>query len=59
MPRGGKTIPKDDQHQHFGDGSTEAELELEPGEHTLCLQFADGAHVATGLTDEVTVTVTE
>ena len=55
----GEVIPNDDSHRHFGDGSTEAELELEPGEHTLCLQLGDGTHVATGLTDEITVTVTE
>ncbi|WP_114594048.1 DUF4399 domain-containing protein [Euzebya pacifica] len=39
------------------DGSTSAELELEPGEHTLCLQDGDGEHTALDLTDEITVTV--
>ena len=29
----GEIIPSDDTHVHFGDGSTSAELELEPGEH--------------------------
>ncbi len=53
----GETIPKDDTHQHFGDGSTTAELELEPGEHTLCLQAGDGAHAALDATDTVTITV--
>lgn len=53
----GEAIPKDDSHVHFGDGSTTAELELEPGEHTLCLQLADGDHVATDITDEITITV--
>ena len=56
----GEVIPKDDNHLHFGDGSTEAELELSPGTHTLCLQAADGAHVALagdGMTDEITITV--
>jgi hypothetical protein len=42
----GEVIPKDDNHRHFGDGSTEANLELTPGEHNLCLQAADGAHIA-------------
>ncbi len=56
----GEVIPKDDNHRHFGDGSTIADLELAPGEHTLCLQAADGAHVAlegNGLTHEVSLTV--
>ena len=43
----GSVIPSDDQHLHFGDGALEAELSLSPGEHTLYLQFTDGAH--TGL----------
>lgn len=55
----GEVIPKDDQHRHFGDGSTQAELELEPGEHTLCLQVGNGAHEALAPTDEITITVTE
>ena len=42
----GEVIPTDEQHLHFGDGSLEAELTLTPGEHTLHLQFADGAHTA-------------
>ena len=31
---------------HFGQGQMSAELSLEPGEHVLRLQFADGAHIA-------------
>ena len=42
----GEVIPADEQHLHFGDASLEAELTLTPGEHTLHLQFADGAHIA-------------
>jgi hypothetical protein len=42
----GEIIPTDEQHLHFGDASLEAELTLAPGEHTLHLQFADGAHAA-------------
>lgn len=56
----GKVIPKDDNHRHFGDGSTEADLELTPGTHTLCLQAADGAHTALegrGMTHEISLTV--
>ncbi len=29
---------------HFGDGSNSIEIELEPGEHYLCLQIGDGEH---------------
>lgn len=53
----GETIPADDAHLHFGDASTSATLELEVGEHTLCLQLGDGAHTATDLTQQITVTV--
>jgi hypothetical protein len=56
----GQTIPKDETHLHFGDGSTETELDLPAGEHTLCLQAADGAHTALsgeGMTHTITVTV--
>ena len=42
----GLVIPTDEQHLHFGKGQTTATLELPPGEHTLRLQFADGAHIA-------------
>lgn len=56
----GQTIPKDDAHLHFGDGSTSAELALTPGQHTLCLQAADGAHVALdGLQHSIAITVSE
>ena len=53
----GEVIPKDDHHVHLGTGQTETELTLEPGEHTLCLQAADGAHTALDITREVTFTV--
>jgi len=41
----GQEIPIDMRHIHFGKGQTEASLELDPGEHTLRLVFADGEHV--------------
>jgi hypothetical protein len=56
----GEVIPKDDSHRHFGDGSTEADLELASGTYTLCLQAADGAHIALegeGMTDQISLTV--
>lgn len=54
----GQTIPSDDAHLHFGTGATEAELELAPGSHTLCLQAGDAAHTALDLTDTITIEVT-
>jgi hypothetical protein len=53
----GETIPEDANHLHLGDGSMETEVDLPPGQHTLCLQAGDGAHVALDLTDEITITV--
>jgi hypothetical protein len=44
----GQVIPNDEKHLHFGKGQTELELKLAPGEHTLTLQFADGAHRSYG-----------
>lgn len=58
----GTVIPKDDAHIHWGDGSLNGELILEPGEHHLRLQFADGAHTALEgeqYRDEIIITVTE
>lgn len=53
----GQVIPQDDNHRHYGKAQTEATLELAPGQHTLCLQAADGAHNALPLTNEITITV--
>lgn len=53
----GETIPSDDQHIHYGTGQTDGVLDLEPGEHTLHLQVADGKHKAMDLTDTGEVTV--
>jgi hypothetical protein len=38
-------IPKDERHLHFGNGQTEATLELAAGEHTLQLVLADALHI--------------
>ena len=56
----GQGVPKDETHLHFGKGQLEAELELAPGPHTLCLQAADGLHVALpgdGMTQTIAITV--
>ena len=38
-------IPNDDQHIHYGQGETETELNLPPGQHTLQLLLADSSHI--------------
>jgi hypothetical protein len=38
-------MSKDERHIHYGDGQTEATLDLPVGQHTLILQFAKGDHV--------------
>lgn len=57
----GEIIPIDTEgYLHFGQAQTETELTLEPGEHTLRLQFADGAHQAfegDAYRDEIHITV--
>jgi len=47
MPAG-VVVPKDDTHLHFGQGQTEANIALAPGEHTLTMQLADGIHRSYG-----------
>ena len=39
-------IPFDDNHLHFGQGQTEAVIELEPGTHTLQLVLGNPVHNA-------------
>jgi hypothetical protein len=53
----GESIVKDADHAHFGGGQSEGMIYLEPGIHELCLQVGDGVHVASDLTDTVTVDV--
>ena len=44
----GELIPVDNQHRHYGGGQKEAQLDLEPGNYSLTLQFANGEHHAYG-----------
>ena len=56
----GAVVPSDATHLHYGKGQLEAKLALSPGTHTLCLQAADGAHIAlagAGMTQKITLTV--
>ena len=55
VSRGWRSDPEGRRPRHFGKGQTETTLSLPTGEHTLCLQVGDGVHVATTLTDEITV----
>ncbi len=61
----GETIPgpsesaEEDGIYHWSDAQTEDTLELEPGEYTIAVQLGDGAHMAFGETDEITITVEE
>jgi hypothetical protein len=53
----GEVIPSDATHLHFGDGQTEAEVNLPPGLHKLTVQFGDGAHRSYGPAMSQTITV--
>ncbi len=57
----GQEIPKDIRHLHFGKAQTEAAIELEPGDHTLRLLFANGEHVPYDptISEVITINVTE
>ncbi len=44
----GEVIPANDKSLHFGKGQTETDVTLPPGDHTLTLQFGDGAHRSYG-----------
>ena len=54
----GVIVPSDERHIHYGKGQTEASVELSPGEHTLTMQFADGAHASYGPKMSATIKVT-
>jgi len=45
LPPGDLPIPNDATHKHYGKGQTEDTIHLEPGDHTLQLDFADALHV--------------
>lgn len=44
----GEAIPMDATHKHYGKAQSEGELELEPGKHTVQLQFANAYHESYG-----------
>ena len=53
----GVAIPFDATHLHFGKAQKEANIELEPGTHTLTLQFANAKHESFGKKFAKTITV--
>jgi len=55
----GTAVPADETHIHYGQGQPDATLDLEPGEYTLTMQFANGAHLSYGkpLSAEISITV--
>ena len=54
----GVEIPFDATHLHFGKAQKEGALKLEPGTHTLTLQFANAKHMSYGKKFAKTITVT-
>ena len=54
----GTMVPTDPKHIHYGKGQTETTVELTPGEHTLTMQFANGAHLSYGEAMSTTIKVT-
>lgn len=54
----GTVVPQADPWIHFGDGSNEIEMYLEPGEHRLVAQAGDDEHrTIEGLCRIITITV--
>jgi hypothetical protein len=54
----GQQVPKDDKHIHYGQGQTEAQVELAPGEYALTMQFADASHLSYGPQLATTIHIT-
>lgn len=46
-PRG-SVIPMSDSTLHYGQGQTDATIDIPPGEYVISLQFADGVHASYG-----------
>ena len=58
----GIVIPQGEPWIHFGDGSSKIDLQLPPGEATLCLQVGDGEHrtlEGEGMSEVITIDVVE
>ena len=46
-----------DDHTHVGSGAASVSIELEPGNHELCLQLGDGFHTALAITEMLSIEV--
>ena len=53
----GSVIPTSDTTLHYGQGQTDASIELDPGTYILSLQFADGVHASYGETMSATIKI--
>lgn len=54
----GEIVPQGDPWIHFGDASTEIEMQLEPGDHSFCMQAGDAEHrTLAGLSAVINITV--
>ncbi len=51
-------MPANAQHIHFGGGQIETTLDLDAGNYSLTLQFADGLHQSYGEGMSKTINVT-
>jgi hypothetical protein len=56
LPKG-EVIPANDKSLHFGKGQTQTDITLPPGDHTLTLDFGDGAHRSYGPEMSKTITI--
>lgn len=55
----GVVVPANETHIHYGKGQTTTDdISLEPGKHTLTLQFADGVHTSFGEGMSKTIEIT-
>jgi len=62
LPPADLPIPKSEHYRHFGNGQTEATLELTPGKHTLQLLLADHLHIPHDppvVSERISITVKE
>ncbi|MEO9965846.1 MAG: DUF4399 domain-containing protein [Reichenbachiella sp.] len=53
----GSVIPMSDSTLHFGKGQTDTTIEMEPGEYTIALQFANGVHSSYGEKMAASITI--
>lgn len=60
LPDLGLPIPADENHVHFGDGSSSTEITLPPGEHSLQMLLGDHLHIPHNpplVSEQITISV--